>query len=105
MTDPFHSALENMAKYDDIDCLKSLYRNYHNLRKLGQMGNQSAISIYLDLERGLNELSYKNRIYVFEYLINKTELNIIAKDLDVSEKTIFSQIEYSLKKISQKLGE
>ena len=105
MTDPFNSALENLAKYDDIKFLKHLFKNYYNLKKLGEMGNQSAITIYMDLEWALNHhsIAYCQRKYIKEFLINKEKLVSLTSGTNLSQDDIYYFVNSGLLLISRVL--
>lgn len=107
MTDPFNSALENSARYDDIKIVKHLFKNYHNLRKLGQMGNQSAIAIYLDLEYALNHqsLTFNQRFFIIKLLIENETLEYLAEKHNKNQNTIYLYVQSGIKKVIRLLEE
>lgn len=53
----YNSILIEFADYTDKEVIKKLFMNYEELKRLGKKGDTVAISIYMDLENCISELS------------------------------------------------
>lgn len=103
----FNETLLNRVGYSNIGSLRKILNTWRTLENLSEKGDQVALSIMIDLKTALGKyktptlLSPEEIFLIKNNLIYGVSQGELARERDVTPKTISERIKKGLKKISK----
>lgn len=88
--------LENFIDYHDLPKLKQLFKKYDAIEELALIGYDSARVFIFDCQRGLQELTQKERQVFTLYFFRSYNMDTIAKEAEISIGSVHAIINSSL---------
>lgn len=97
-------AIDNALNYNSIRSIKNILKNWESIQYKRTQANSTAICIHLDIINALKKCTLKQRQCIFYYYMNRETLYQVGNRLNISQKTVHSIIQSTLKKMKEKLN-